>query len=379
MSITATMDDVPQSISFKRSSLNEDFKAYQGLLTAFSSTQKPLQASLAQAKNADDSSVIIKKMQELGKEVVAYRRNYIKAHPGNLLSSIFSAMEIPEIPKELPLLPAGKVDSSFAFTYYKTHYWNGFNFRDDRLIHTPLLQSRLNEYFNKLVYPQEDSAIVAADSILSFMRGSENLFKFTLNWLSANAQTSNIMGMDKVFVHLVENYYMKGDAAWLSNEELTKYIERAQKIAPNVINNPAPELNAFEVDMNPKSLYDFKARYTLLIFYSPDCGHCIKEIPVIDSLYRATLKEQGVRIWAFNVDKEDLKWRTFITKYKLEDWQHIWDPKHTSRYWAKYDVQMTPSIYLLDEQKIIRGKKLDKTTIPKVVDFLERKAGRDKL
>jgi peroxiredoxin len=229
------------------------------------------------------------------------------------------------------------------------------------------------------VYPQEDSAIVAADSILSYMRGSENLFKFTLNWLSTNAQTSKIMGMDKVFVHLVENYYMKGDAGWLSNEELAKYIERAQEIAPNVINNPAPELNSFEVDMTPRSLYDFKARYTLLIFYSPDCGHCIQEIPVIDSLYRATLKEQGVRIWAFNVDKEELKWRTFITKYKLEDWQHIWDPKHTSKYWAKYDVQMTPSIYLLDEQKIIRGKKLDKTTIAKVVDFLQQKARRNKL
>jgi hypothetical protein len=50
------------------------------------------------------------------------------------------------------------------------------------------------------------------------------------------------MGMDEVFVYMVENYYMKGDAYWLDNDGLQKYYDRAAKIAPNLIGNLAPEI-----------------------------------------------------------------------------------------------------------------------------------------
>lgn len=284
----------------------------------------------------------------------------------------------------MPVVPEGPhykddgktIDSAFGWHYYKKHYWDGFDFQDDRLIHTPILSAKLDEYFNKVAFQQEDSVIIEADTILSRMRGTSDLFKYTLNWLSTNAQTTKVMGMDKVFVHLVENYYMKGDADWLSTEDLNKYIDRAKKIAPNVINNPAPEFVADDLDKKEIKLYDFKAKYTLLIFYDSDCGHCQHELPLVDSAYRAELKSKGVRVLAFNVDKDEVKWRAFITKNHLEDWKHIWDPNYKSRYWALYDTQLVPAIYLLDEEKIIRGKKLDHSNIGRVIDLLERKVGK---
>jgi peroxiredoxin len=379
LSITAAIDDVPASVKFKNSPLNTDFQAYQKFLGEFGKTQQSLQSELEKASTAKDSLAVKAKIAATGKTLADYRKAYVKQHPYTVLASIFNALELPEVPPGKHYLPGGKLDSSFAYTYYRAHYWDAFNFNDDRLIHTPLLQARLDEYFNKLIYPQEDSVIIEADTILHRMRPSENLFKFTLNWLSTNAQTSKIMGMDKVFVHLVDNYYMKGDATWLSTEELNKYIERAKKIAPNVINSPAPELKALDLERKPMTLYEVKSKYTLLIFYSPDCHHCQQEIPRIDSLYKAVLKDKGVKIVGFNVDDEEAKWRAFIQKHKLEEWLHMWDPKHTSRYWALYDVNVTPSMYLLDEEKIIRGKKLEHTTIPKVLDMIERKEKTSKL
>ena len=372
LTATAAMDNLPKSVAFKGSPLNNDFKAYQEFLVNFSKEQQEYQSALAKATTKADSANIHKQITKAGEELKEYRRKYVASHGGNLLASIFNALELPEIPEGEHHTEDGKVDSNYGYRFYKAHYWDGFDFQDDRLIHTPILQSRLDEYFNRLVY-NPDTAIENADMILSKARGSEHLFRYTLNWLSTNAQTSKIMGMDKLFVHLVGNYYMKGDASWLSDEDLAKYIDRAKKIAPNLIDNPAPELQAVDVELNPKSLYDYKAKYTLLIFYSPDCGHCIKEIPQIDSLYRAELKAKGLRVWAFNVDKEELKWREFIKKHKLDEWQHIWDPKNASKYWAKYDVQATPSIYLLDEEKIIKGKKLDVSTIAKALEIAELK------
>ncbi len=373
-SVTASMDNLQGNIHFANSRVNNDFLTYQKITAEKSEQEKMLKERLALAKTKDDSAGIFEQAKTLGHELISYRKSYVKSHPNSLLSAIFRGMELPKIPEGTHYHGDGiTIDSNFTYRYYKTHYWDEFNMQDDRLIHTPILQSRLDEYFNKIIVQQEDSVIKEADSVLTKMRGTEELFKFTLNWLSTNAQTTKIMGMDKVFVHLVDNYYMKGDATWLDNEALGKYIDRAKKIAPNIINNPAPPFVADNMEKTELKLYDFKAKYTLLIFYAADCGHCKHELPLIDSVYRNELKTKGVRVLAFNVEKNETQWQNFIGKNNLDDWTHIWDPNYKSRYWALYDTQLVPAIYLLDEEKVIRGKKLDHNNIGRVVDFLEKK------
>jgi hypothetical protein len=40
--------------------------------------------------------------------------------------------------------------------------------------------------------------------------------------LTYKYETSNIMGMDAVFVDLAENYYLSGDAYWADDETIEK-------------------------------------------------------------------------------------------------------------------------------------------------------------
>eukprot|EP01030_Chromulinospumella_sphaerica_P014279 gene14279-14072_t len=47
------------------------------------------------------------------------------------------------------------------------------------------------------------------------------MFHYTLWWITRYVENSKVMGMDEVFVYLVENYYMKGDAFWLKSDELS--------------------------------------------------------------------------------------------------------------------------------------------------------------
>jgi thioredoxin-related protein len=165
---------------------------------------------------------------------------------------------------------------------------------------------------------------------------------------------------------------MKGDAYWLSSEELSKFTDRAMKIAPNVIGNVAPEVKLRDIfTKNTESLVNLKAKYTLLMFYSPDCNHCQKELPSIDSLYELKLKKLGVKVYTVATEAEDSKIAEFLVKNKLEKWINTSDPEHTGDWRGKYDVYSTPSIYLLDEKKIIRGKRLDHTNILEVIEMLE--------
>lgn len=373
ISITATAAKLPQGLTFRNSPENERFHTYVNFLQTFAADQQALQAKMSAAKTAADSESVRKKMTEEGKKLTQYRKDYTAKYPKTLLTTIFNALETPQVPEGQHLLPNGKVDSLYAYNYYKEHYWDSFDFTDDRLIHTPIYDAKLEEYFNRLVVPMPDSINKEGDKLLAKTRGRKELFKYTLFWVTRNAEVSKIMGMDESFVYFVENYFMRGDAYWLDNEALAKYTDKAQKIAPNILGNVAPEITMKDPNNKVVKLSDIKSKYTLVVFWSPDCGHCVTEMPKLDSTYRAVLKDKGVKVMAIRTEGTDEQWREFIQKYKLQDWVNANDPDHTSDYRSKYDVYSTPVIYLLDEKKIIRGKRLDHTNILEVIEMLERK------
>ncbi|MDR3680694.1 MAG: DUF5106 domain-containing protein [Flavipsychrobacter sp.] len=375
MSISADASKLPDGLKFKGSTENENFQSYVTFLKGYGEEQEKLKKEYQNAKTPADTANVRKKGTEEAEKLTKYRKSYIASHPNTLLASIFSALDVPQVPEGKHYLEDGTLDSNFAYKYYKAHYWDGFNLQDDRLIHTPIFDGKLDEYMNKLVYPYPtDSVEKECDYLLHKTKGTKELFKYTLWWLTRNVENSKIMGMDEVFVYLVENYYMKGEATWLTNDELQKYIDRAMKIAPNVIGNVGPDVKLPSViTKKEESLMDVKAKYTLLIFWSPDCGHCIMEMPQIDSLYRASLKAKGVKIYSVATEGDEKKIKEFYDKHDLKDWIITWDPDHTSDYRSKYDVYSTPTIYLLDEKKIIRGKRLDHSNIGQVLEFVERK------
>jgi len=374
-SITANLDKLPDGVKFKNSPENERFQEYIAFLKGYGEKQQAIQKELAGAKSRDDSAAIRKQAVESGKELTNYRNTYIKEHSGSLLANIFKALDVPHVPEGQHMLEDGVTkDTAFAYNYYKSHFWDGFDFQDDRMIHAPIYDAKLDEYFSKLVLPWPDSVEKEADMLLHKAHGTKDVFKYTLWWTTRFIENSKIMGMDEAFVYLVENYYMKGEAFWLTPDELSKYLDRAQKIAPNVIGNLAPEIKVPNImTKKEESLLGEKADYTLLIFYSPSCGHCQREIPSVDSLYRAHLKKKGVRVFTVATEGEEKAITDFITKNKLEGWTNTWDHEHAGDWRGKYDVYSTPTMYLLDDRKIIRGKRLDHTNIGSLVDMLEKK------
>jgi peroxiredoxin len=375
INVTATAKNLPDGLVYKNSPENERFVDYVKFLKGFGQKQQELMTEMARAKTAGDTADVRKKMGETSKELIAYRHDYVKKYPNTLLSSIFNSLEVPQVPEGNHLLPNGRTDSMFAYNYYKEHYWDHFNFADDRIIHTPIYDAKLEEYMNKIVLPLPDSMIKEGDILLSRVRKENGpkseMFKYTLWWLTRNAETSKIMGMDQVFVYLVETYYMRGDAFWLDNDALQKYFDRVRNIAPNIIGNIAPEIDMQDISGKPHKLSEVKAKYTLVVFWDPTCGHCLHEIPALDTLYRTELKAKGVKVFAVKTEGPEDKWKEVIKTNHLEEWTNVYDPEHKSDYRAKYDVYSTPVIYLLDDKKIIRGKRLDHTNIMEVIKMLE--------
>ena len=123
------------------------------------------------------------------------------------------------------------------------------------------------------------------------------------------------------------------------------------------------------------------AKYTLIVFWEPDCSHCKEEIPKLFKFYQDTLKNEGVKVWAVymnrSVDKlGDLhrhinKWFDFIKEKHLmaPGWINCWNP--FDQYRDNYDVNSTPTFYLLDEKKEIIAKRIGHEQAYELIRMIE--------
>lgn len=363
--IVADPADLTGSVTFTGSPDNALFSDYNKFIQHNS---RDLQARAAAARTAEDSAALRPLSDAFGKQLQTYRGKVITEHPASLLASLFRAMREPEVPA-MPKRADGSLDSTYPYLYYKSHYWDDVNLADGRLVRTPILEARLDRYFKQLVAPVPDSVILEADKLVAQTKNDKESFKFVVWWITHTYEQSPVMGMDAVFVHMVEKYYVTGKATWLSEEQRQKVIERAFTIAPNLIGQQAAPLELKDTLARPASLYGIKSKYTVVVFWDPTCGHCITEIPKLDSAWKASWKDKGVAMLGVRTDGTREEWTSFIRKHNMTGWIHAWDPEYTTNYRKFYDVYATPVIYLLDERKKILAKRLG---VAQLDDFLKR-------
>ena len=282
-----------------------------------------------------------------------------------------------EVP-EAPLLPSGKKDTTFAFRYYKAHFFDNIDFSDDRLLRTPIFHTKIKQYLDKLTAQIPDSINVAADYLATKAKANQEVFKYVIYWLTYTYESSNIMGMDAVFVHLVDNYYATKQAFWVDSAQLYKITNRAFILKPLLLGKKAPAINMVDTSGKNVSLYSIKANYTVLLFWDHGCGHCKKEVPKVAEIYKK-MKEKGVEVLAIETEDKPEDWKKFIRENKL-NWINVHEPDNYRRAVTKkiYDIYSTPVVYLLDENKIIKAKRIDSEQLGDFINELEKEKEREK-
>lgn len=373
LQIDVDTTQLPTKIKFNNSILNEGFQQYQALMHTNRTNTYKLHEE-RKGKSINDSIIIAQKIEKEMQNFKKERQQLLNKFPNTFLSTIINSFMNPDVPSGIKFIAdTDVVDSLFDYYYFKNHYWEKFNFNDNRLAYTPILDHKLDQYF-KYVLPIPDSFIHEADYLLEKTKNTPELFKYFLFWLTNYTYSSKVMGMDEAFVHLVANYYMKGAATWLTTEQVKKYIDEAQKISPNLIGMKGPDIPLVDLfSLKPITLYDFKAKYTLLVIWRVDCGHCQTEIPLLDSVYKSSLEKYGAKIFSIAIHDDQQGIVKFVKENNISYWQHGIDIDGNSRIKENYDAYTTPKIYVLDENKVIVGKNLDHSNIEGLLKFLEKK------
>lgn len=359
--------DMVKHMVVKNSGDNQKFYDYMKFIVEKQKEAENLQAQIRNAKNKQDSIAAQDLLTALGKTVTDYKTKYIEDYPDFLLSKVFKTSQDPQVP-EAPLLPDGHKDSTFAYRYYKAHYLDNVDFSDARLLRTPLFHTKLDTYIKKLVLQIPDSINMEADMLVAKARANPEVFKYVVWYLTNTYETSNIMGMDAVFVHMAKTYYTKDQATWVDSTTLYKIQERVKVLEPILIGKKVQNVILEDSSGVYHALYNIKTPYTVLFFWDPDCGHCQKVVPEVKKLYDI-VKGKGVEIYAMCTETEIDKWKKYIREKKL-DWINVADPKYQNNFRYEFDITSTPQIYLLDSNKVIVAKKID---VGVLADMLSQK------
>jgi thiol-disulfide isomerase/thioredoxin len=317
-----------------------------------------LQKLIVKGKTSKDSIKLVNsKAEKLNQDIIRYKIDIAEKYPTSFVAFLINAMREPEIP-EIPVLGNGRKDSTFAYRYVKTHFWDGTDFTDDRLLRTPVFDNKLKKYFDKVLYQTPDSIIKETDILIEKARPNKEMFKYLVWYATYHSESSEIMGFDRIFVHVVDTYYITHQATWERPSVVENLIKKANKIRPLLIGQVAPNMIMLDTNNQLVSMYSIKSDFLILFFWDPDCGHCEQEIPKLKDFYDKEKDSLGIKIFSVCADSSLVKWKSAIRKRNM-NWINVDGPRTlTGDYHEQYDVSTTPVIYILNNRKEIIAKRL---------------------
>jgi thiol-disulfide isomerase/thioredoxin len=372
MAIEADTADYVNTVKFTGSPENQKMIDYRKFLAKKSEQAQDLSKQMQAAKDDKGKTAAITAQYKVLQEEVKMHMQKSSTEQANFLSTKFINANIePEVPEEDPILPNGKRDSLYRFRLYKSKFFNGVDFSDVGFVKSPFLQTKLDSYFKNLVYQVKDSIITDADKVLKLSKKNQDVYRYVLWFISNKYENTDVIGLEGVFIHLAENYYLK-DATWLDSTQKSKFQERVSILKPVETGKTMPNFILQDTTGRDRTLFDTKSKYTLVYFYSPDCGHCKDHAPELVEYHKSHKDKMSVYHVAID-HNEKKKVTDFVKTYKTGDMINLWDAKNTTDFKIKYDCYSTPTTYLLDQNKKIIAKRLAIKEIDGFIEFHEKK------
>ncbi len=317
--------------------------------------------------SGDEANRINDQLERMNREVTAYWRKKSEEYPGSflgafLMSNYFEDVKPEDIPEPYTLNDSLKW--VYHYNYRKNHFLEYFDLTDERFLYTPSIKPKLETYFEKVLLQMYDSVKPAAYHILKKVEPHPRMFRFVVSHLLNNSLNSNVMGMDALFVDIARDFYLAGKAPWADSTTLAKIRENVIFMENNLIGKNARDFQMETYQGENFRLYQQNAKFTVLVFYEPNCSHCREYVPALYNDVYLPFRDKGLDVVAVYTMEDKKEWGDFLEKHHLTDWHNLWDPHHLTRFKINYDLRTTPAVYLLEKDKKIVAKKF-------TIDFLK--------
>jgi len=227
-------------------------------------------------------------------------------------------------------------------------WWLGIDLTNPDIRFLPRLTSRLWDYLENLLcessYTKEEQDSVLSEYIqkLFSLPMHADVKAFMLNSLCNGFAESDYYIVISTLKQLSENSICP---VFNDPELKAKLILEAElmprKKAFDFSFKPVDQKKTFKLSKNA-------SKYTLIVFWSVWCPHCIESIPLIHKTYRQ-YAGKGFDVIAICIDDEEDAFQDFIKQNELK-WKNIRIPYDSnSKVILKYNVDETPKMFVIDK------------------------------
>lgn len=371
-SIATTLADFARDMDVNGSQDNRLFYQYLNYLNSIRKEATLLQEAIK--KNEPDVSVKQKQLDELDKNVKQYQQGLLQRYPNTLFAAFLKANIPPE--QDMPTFTGNEeAQSRQRYLWARSRWFQHINLADPFFIRTPVLWERVNAYLTNMTVQEPDSVIIAVEEVLNKAKPSEETYRYFITELLNYYAKSNIVGMDKVYVHIAEKYYATGIANWVEAEQKNRIVANARALRPILLGVKAPALKVETADGMQFDLHKFKAGFTVLYFWNAQSVSAVKELEILKTVAK-NYKDKGVRIVTVYKSKEsDLqqKFTEALQKYTMDVFLNTLDANPSESGSSIYNITVTPQLFVLDANMKIVMKNISASQLSGVLDTLLKK------
>ncbi len=232
------------------------------------------------------------------------------------------------------------------------HFWDQFDMNDTAQVKNPDKGEQRLADFLGLLSQTPDSAMrdKAVGNMLDKAKGNRSSFDHFVKLYEHYLYDGNSPMRNDVVYESVLRYLIKTNL--LSDLEKEAYRPVYKLVLRNKVGQIAEDFSYITADGSTQKLSDGKAKYTLLLFYDPDCSHCketIQQLRDTPQLVQA-FSELQLKVVAIDPWGDRSKWKNYQSELSYE-WINGFDSEGKILASNLYDLKASPTIYLLDENK----------------------------
>ena len=256
-----------------------------------------------------------------------------------------------------------KTDAQDYMSTMSATFFDHMNFSNKALINSSFLVDRITDYVFYMNYSEDSDKQqeLYKQSIKTVFTKIEDIIfrKNVIEFLIGQFEdTKNLEMVDFLFT----NYY---DALPTSLQSPTFKNDKIKLLATEV-GRIAPNFSWKEKGKKLQLATLSGAKNYVLVFWSTDCSHCLKEIPELHTFLQTN---KTLKVIAFSMERNDFGWNNM--KATLPNWHHVlglnkWENKIA----RTYNIVSTPTYFLLNANKEIIAKPKELETLKALIDKL---------
>ena len=330
--------------------------AYRKLLNVWNQMQKKM-VKIDELKNriSDKDPFLIQKRNVIDENIRRLTQDYnvnlltIQAHyPKTFTSEVLINLSLcPQLADHEQLQK--RYDSEQAFIH--DYFFEFIDFSDERIIRTPFLAEKYSTYLVQFTDHTPESLKDSVDMIVNKAGINSTVHDFTIEFL---INLFNKRGLAELENYVIDNYVQGCDKPL--SERTLQTVERLKSLS---IGRKAPEIVSRDPEGNTIKLSSSvrKNKILMLYFWASWCEVCKAENSQIVNLYKK-FREKGLGIYGVALDTDKNEWVSAIKEYQLP-WTNVSDLQQWDSESVKvYNVNQTPTIYLVDRKGMITAKNL---------------------